>query len=55
MATQLLSILAVAFGTIIGAFGAIFLKKASADFSIKPKFLFNKNQLPANINTEKKQ
>ncbi len=45
MATQLLSILAVAFGTIIGAFGAIFLKRASKDFSLKTRFLFNKNLL----------
>lgn len=42
MATQI-PIIIVIFVTIITAFGAIFLKKASSDFSLKPKFLLNKN------------
>ncbi|MEK6852950.1 MAG: EamA family transporter [Nanoarchaeota archaeon] len=45
MATSILSILTVIFATIIGAFGAIFLKKASANFALKFSFLFNRNFL----------
>ena len=42
MATQLWMIFLVLFATLIGAFGAIFLKKASSSFSFKIAFLLNK-------------
>ena len=42
MATSVLTILTVVIATVVGAFGAIYLKKASSDFSLKLKFLLNK-------------
>lgn len=45
MATPLWTIILVFFATILGAFGAIFLKKASSDFSLKIRFLWNRNFL----------
>lgn len=42
MATQLWMIFVVLLATFIGAFGAIFLKKASSSFSFKISFLLNK-------------
>jgi len=45
MATSFLAISLVIFSTVIGAIGAIFLKKAASDFSVKLKFLLNKDFL----------
>lgn len=43
METPLWAIFVVILATIVGAFGAIFFKKASADISLNIKFLANKN------------
>ncbi|OYT41624.1 hypothetical protein B6U80_01050 [Candidatus Pacearchaeota archaeon ex4484_26] len=45
MSTPLWTILVVVLATIIGAFGAIYLKKASSFFLFNLKFILNKNFL----------
>ena len=45
MPTPLWAIALVILTTIIGSIGAIFLKKASSDFSIKIRFILNRNFL----------